>query len=44
MIAFQETPLQDCMPALAALFAIHELGSIFTFNGPFGGARWVAAG
>jgi len=40
VIAFQETPLQDFMPGLALLFAIHEFGSIFTFNSPFGGELW----
>ena len=36
----QETPLQDFLPALGVLFAIHEFGSIFTFNSPFGGELW----
>lgn len=39
-IAFQETPLQDWMPGLALLFAIHEFSSIWTFNSPFGGEMW----
>ena len=39
-IAFQETPLQDWMPGLALLFAIHEFSSIWTFNSPFGGELW----
>ena len=39
-IAFQETPLQGSIPALAGLFAIHELLSVFTFNSPFGGELW----
>ena len=40
VIAFQETPLQDFIPGLAVLFFIHEAGSIFTFNSPFGGELW----
>ena len=40
VIAFQETPLQDFIPGLAVLFFIHEFGSIFTFNSPFGGELW----
>ena len=40
VIAFQETPLQDFLPGLAVLFFIHEFGSIFTFNSPFGGEVW----
>ena len=40
-IAFQETPLQGAIPALAFLFAIHEVLSIFTFNSPFGGCAHV---
>merc|ERR1712118_416490 len=31
-IAFQETPLQSGLPAVAFLIAIHEVLSIFTFN------------
>ena len=37
VIAWQETPLQSAMPAVAALFFVHEVLSVFTFNSPFGG-------
>ena len=37
IIAWQETPLQDYMPLVGFLVAIHEVLSIFTFNSPFGG-------
>merc|ERR1719217_1204607 len=37
VMAWQETPLQGAMPAVAFLFLIHEVLSIFTFNSPFGG-------
>ena len=36
-IAWQETPLQDWMPLVGLVIAIHELTSVFTFNSPFGG-------
>jgi len=39
-IAFQETPLQSFLPAVAFLIAIHEVLSVFTFNSPFGGEWW----
>ena len=39
-IAFQQTPLQHALPALAVLFLIHEALSVFTFNSPFGGELW----
>ena len=37
IMAWQETPLQGAMPAVAFLIAIHEVLSVFTFNSPFGG-------
>ena len=40
VMAWQETPLQNAMPAVAFLFLIHEVLSIFTFNSPFGGELW----
>ena len=33
----QETPLNDFLPLVGAVIAIHEVTSIFTFNSPFGG-------
>ena len=39
-IAWQETPLQNFMPLVAFVIAIHEVLSVFTFNSPFGGEMW----
>lgn len=36
-LAFQETPLQTALPAVAALIGVHEVLSVFTFNSPIGG-------